>query len=253
MSLGVDALAAAGGTVRSRRDGMPDSGLETPPETLTGRDCGNGVIVEHEGGWSTQYCHMRMGSVAVTEGQVVERGQKLGSVGMSGRAEFPHLHITLRQGETVYDPYTGLPQGSVCGEVGTPLWAAGAGIEYRPFVLQSIGFASGPVDKAELRADSSSPEDLPRDGEALVLWAQAYGVRPGDRLTLRIDDPSGKAFIEKTVEIDKTQAYRMVFIGRRAPPAGWPAGRYRGSVTMSRPSETGPAAKAEREVEVDLR
>ena len=171
---------------------------------------------------------------------------------MSGWAEFPHLHITLRQGETVYDPFTGRPQGSPFGEDRNPVWATEAGIGYSPFVLQSIGFASRPVEKNDLLADASSPENMPRDGEALVLWAQAYGVRPGDRLTLRIDGPAGRILTETTIEIDKMQAYRMIFIGRRTPAAGWSAGLYRGSVTMARAGETGPA-EVLREIEVDLR
>ena len=44
----------------------------------------------------------------------------------------------------------------------------------------------------------------------------------------------------------------MVFIGRRTPPSGWPAGRYRGSVTMVRVGENGPI-EALRKIEVDLR
>lgn len=252
MILGVEVRAAAVGTVKARRDGMPDTGLETPAEVLAGRDCGNGVIVAHEGGWSTQYCHMRAGSVSVAEGQTVARGDRLGLVGMSGRAEFPHLHITLRQGETVYDPFTGLPQGSPCGESGDPVWAPDTGIGYSPFVLQSIGFAPAPVERAALLTDASSPDTLPRDGEALVLWAQVYGVRAGDRLTLRIEGPGDQVLTEKTVEIDKTQAYRMTFIGRRTPVAGWTTGRYRGSVTMARAGEKGPI-EALRKIEVDLR
>lgn len=250
MTLGVDVLAAAEGTVRSLRDGMPDSGLETPADILAGRDCGNGVILDHAGGWSTQYCHMRRGSLAVTEGQTVARGQRLGLVGMSGRAEFPHLHITLRRHETVYDPYTGLPQDTPCGEAAAPFWAAQAGVAYRPFAMQSIGFASRPVDRAGLLADATSPASLSRQAEALVLWGQVFGVRRGDRLVFRIEDPTGQVFAERTIEIDKTQAYRMAFIGRRAPADGWPAGRYLGSVTLVRP---GTDATVTRRVEVDLR
>ena len=71
MAEGVAVLAASDGTVKALRDGMPDTGTDTPAEILAGQDCGNGLIVEHAGGWSTQYCHMRMGSVAVAKGQAV--------------------------------------------------------------------------------------------------------------------------------------------------------------------------------------
>ncbi|MBT5415779.1 MAG: M23 family metallopeptidase [Rhodospirillaceae bacterium] len=252
MAAGVAVLAAADGTVATLRDGMPDSGLETPADILAGRDCGNGVMIEHGDGWSTQYCHMRMGSISVVEGQTVARGESLGLVGMSGRAEFPHLHITLRQAETVLDPFTGLPQGSSCDERGTPVWSADTGLSYRPFVLQSIGFASAPVERSALQQSASSPKNLPRDGEALVLWAQVYGVQDGDRLSLRIEGPGGRVLTDETVELSKTQAYRMAFAGRRTPENGWPAGSYRGTVRMARPGANGPA-EASRMIEVELR
>jgi D-3-phosphoglycerate dehydrogenase len=57
---------------------MPDTGLRGE---IAGRECGNGVVIAHEDGWETQYCHMRRGSVAVQPGERVARGQTLGLVG----------------------------------------------------------------------------------------------------------------------------------------------------------------------------
>ena len=70
-----------------------------------GRDCGNGVVIDHDDGWQTQYCHLRRGSVGVTRGQAVARGDRLGVVGMSGRTQFPHLHLSVRRDGAVIDPF----------------------------------------------------------------------------------------------------------------------------------------------------
>ncbi len=51
---------------------------------------GHSVIVDHGFGFFTMYFHLL--SIAVTEGQIVERGEILGQVGQSGRATGPHLH-----------------------------------------------------------------------------------------------------------------------------------------------------------------
>ena len=79
MAEGVPVVASAAGTVRGVRDGEQDQ----PPEGKLAvdfgeRNCGNGVAVDHGDGWTTQYCHMRRGSVAVRNGQQVEAGNRLG-------------------------------------------------------------------------------------------------------------------------------------------------------------------------------
>ena len=94
---GVNVLASATGTVAGLRDGMED--VQFTAETalgIDGRECGNGVVLRHENGWETQYCHLRKGSIAVTEGQEVTAGEVLGQVGMSGRAAFPHVHLSVQ-------------------------------------------------------------------------------------------------------------------------------------------------------------
>ena len=85
MAEGVKVLAAAPGIVRGVRDGVPDIAVSDPAAPpLQGRDCGNGVAITHEGGWETQYCHMKQGSVRVKVGDRVETGMPLGEVGLSG-------------------------------------------------------------------------------------------------------------------------------------------------------------------------
>lgn len=63
---GVPVYPAAPGTVRSVRDGEPDTGYsEETRASIDGKECGNGVVVSHGDGWETQYCHLKNGSVAV--------------------------------------------------------------------------------------------------------------------------------------------------------------------------------------------
>jgi len=56
---------------------------------------GNYVIIEHAGGEFSYYLHLQKNSVAVKEGDIVERGQQIGRVGHSGNSEAPHLHFHL--------------------------------------------------------------------------------------------------------------------------------------------------------------
>ncbi len=82
MAAGVAVLAAAPGVVRARRDGEADRAA-----SQAGPEAGNAVVLDHGGGWESQYSHLRQGSVAVATGQRVAAGSRLGLFGWSGRAE----------------------------------------------------------------------------------------------------------------------------------------------------------------------
>jgi murein DD-endopeptidase MepM/ murein hydrolase activator NlpD len=84
--LGADVLAAAEGRVTVARDN---------------RDlCGLIVVVVHDPhGYRTVYCHLA--EIAVTVGQGVARGQRLGALGTSGQRAWPgyeHVHLELQRG-----------------------------------------------------------------------------------------------------------------------------------------------------------
>lgn len=121
---GVQTLAAAPGTVIRTRDGVEDGSVAVIGRTtVAGKECGNAVVIEHRGNWTTQYCHMRKGSIRVKTGDVVSVGQPIGLVGVSGLTEFPHLHLTVRKNGTAIDPFAyQLDPGSCAG--GISLWAS---------------------------------------------------------------------------------------------------------------------------------
>jgi murein DD-endopeptidase MepM/ murein hydrolase activator NlpD len=60
------------------------------------------VALDHGLGLYTLYFHLD--GVAVTEGEVVERGQTVGTVGTSGRSTGPHLHFAAQLGRARINP-----------------------------------------------------------------------------------------------------------------------------------------------------
>lgn len=237
MERGVRILAAAPGRVAGTRDGMIDR-LYTEAEAprINGRDCGNGVLIEHEGGWVTQYCHMRRGSVAVQKGQLVEAGTPLGLVGLSGRSQFPHLHIALRRDGEDVDPFA--PDGTAegtggCAPLGDPLWADP--LEYTSGGLISLGFLDRLPEFEEVAAGGMARDSLPADAPALVLWAYVFGARDGDVLELAITAPDAPWLSQEfTLEKDQARLYRAT--GKRLR-AALPPGLYTGRARLIRDGE----------------
>jgi LysM repeat protein len=63
---------------------------------------GNLLIIQHAGGWMTIYGHLD--SFVVRRGDKVSVGQKIGSVGNTGKVGEPQLHFEIRKGSKAYDP-----------------------------------------------------------------------------------------------------------------------------------------------------
>jgi hypothetical protein len=244
---GVAVLAAAEGVVRAVRDGMPDVNVEAiGPAAVEGRECGNGVLIDHGGDLTTQYCHLRQGSVRVERGERVEAGQPLGYVGMSGMASFPHVELTVRHRDRKVDPFVGIEGGPDCAVGDEPLWdedALAALLPYEPLLLTGAGFAPFAPEAEQVRAGLHRDGSLPRTSPALVLWVEVYGVREGDAVTFRIDDPDGATLIDERQEFGRDWARWFGYGGKRRPGIVWQAGQYRGEVVVERPAADGGAPR----------
>jgi murein DD-endopeptidase MepM/ murein hydrolase activator NlpD len=66
------------------------------------RGMGNLVIIQHADGWMTVYAHMN--SMTVRRGARVSVGQKIGTVGKTGKVTSPQLHFEIRKGTKAYNP-----------------------------------------------------------------------------------------------------------------------------------------------------
>ncbi|MBO4351343.1 MAG: M23 family metallopeptidase [Proteobacteria bacterium] len=101
------AVAAADGTVVAVSDGAYDRNTSSTYSSYCGTStsCGNYVKLKHADGKQTIYCHMKKGSVKVSNGQNVKCGQELGRVGSSGCSTGPHLHFGVYPSGSTDDPY----------------------------------------------------------------------------------------------------------------------------------------------------
>jgi hypothetical protein len=232
MVQGVAIRPVAPGTVRAVRDGMDDiSSLAENAPDITGRDCGNGMQISHGGGWQTRYCHMKKGSVTVKSGDKVSLTTKLGEVGISGRASFPHLHLTVLKDGVEVDPFRPDPTETCSADPDDGLWSAP--LPYTPGGLISWGFHTAVPDYEIVKSGLESPKSLPSDTPAMVLWGFAFGAMENDVLSFEITGPTGN-ILDTQETLTKSQPFVYRATGKRTPPQGWPVGTYNGEITHMR-------------------
>ena len=68
---------------------------------------GNAVQIDHGNGYVTTYAHMSV--LAVSVGDNVEKGQKIGVVGSTGRSTGPHVHFVIQKDGVAVNPLNYLP------------------------------------------------------------------------------------------------------------------------------------------------
>ena len=229
MDEGVNILAAYAGTVRAIRDGEPD-GAYLAGARVSDKECGNGVVLDHEGGWQTQYCHLKRGSIRVKSGDRLTEGAVLGQVGLSGQSEFPHLHLTLRKNGVEIDPFR--PSANARCDASAPqtLWRHTP--PYRPAGLIAAGISVEPIPYAQIKEGVTDPKTLPVSSPQLLLWAYGWGARAGDELVYELKGPSGTVF-QHVEKLTKNQALFYRYAGKKSR-SPWPEGPYTATLTLSR-------------------
>ena len=214
-------IAAADGTVKGLRDGEKDQLVLTATDrrTIENRECGNGVVIDHGNGIETQYCHMKMGSIAVKYGQPVKAGDPLGFVGASGWAQFPHLHMSVRQDGNTIDPFTGRSLGEECSTN-----SAGSWWKDKDFAestgdaeILKTGLAGAPLNHAELVL-SGGPANASVSDNAIVGWVWFANLRKDDQIYMSLTGPNGLAVKDTTKPLDRNKASWSGFIGKKRTP-----------------------------------
>lgn len=236
---GVGVLAAADGTVKRVRDGMADVFAKaTSRKALKGRQCGNGLVIDHGDGWETQYCHMRKDSLTVKTGDKVARGQRLGDVGHSGKAEFAHLHLSVRHNGVTIDPFSGRSPDGVCAaqsHKAEGLWDENAAkvLNYRDGQVFAVSFFDAVPVLDALERDHVGAEPDRQSGQ-LILVARFLNLRGGDRIRLAIEGPAGFHVQSRNKPLERHKATYMAYVGKRRTAPSWPPGQYEGHAQVLR-------------------
>jgi murein DD-endopeptidase MepM/ murein hydrolase activator NlpD len=93
---GIDIAYSRGTKVVSTADG------KVIEKAFDSSGYGNYIVIKHKYGFYTRYAHMD--KVYVKEGQNVQQGEVIGTLGNTGLSTGPHLHYEVRIGSQVVDP-----------------------------------------------------------------------------------------------------------------------------------------------------
>jgi murein DD-endopeptidase MepM/ murein hydrolase activator NlpD len=237
MKKGYAVLAAADGTVSRLRDGEEDAMKATADDIArtkeSKRECGNGILVEHPGGYKTQYCHVKNGSIIVKPGDKVVAGQPMAEIGLSGVTQQPHLHISLTgPDDKPIDPFKGVLKDGACmpptGSYPESYWADSK-IAYSKADIIAMGLVSAKPDYAAVLAGTQAPG---KNGEPnSILYVVGMGTKAGDNWQLSLTAPDGEILVSETISQKQDKARQFYFAGRSKPIQ---AGTYKADVRLTR-------------------
>lgn len=111
---GIDLTGAAGAPVHAAADGVVLLAATTTDGQGAPVGYGRYVLIAHPGGVLTVYAHLD--AVSARAGEVVHRGDVIGTEGATGDAPGPELHFEVRQSGQLLDPQSWL--GGVTGAQG---------------------------------------------------------------------------------------------------------------------------------------
>jgi hypothetical protein len=234
---GVEVLAAVAGKIKYVRDGMDDVSVRIAGRNLiVGRECGNGVLIDHEQGWTTQYCHLAKGSLQVTPGEQVIAGQILGLIGWSGDTEFPHLHFTVRHNQIVVDPFAYEAEQNSCNR-GQPIWTPDLlnEMQYQTRQMLNFGFSDVPPTMDMIETGEIKQHVVSSNSDALVAYIRTIGLEMGDEQTLEIWEPSGRLLVQSRLPaLQREKAQMFISAGKRLKGSRWPRGKYQATYIVTK-------------------
>lgn len=221
--------AAKGRVLYTRADRIDNFDAQNP------KSCGNAIVIGHKNGWETRYCHLKEGSIDVKRGDLIEAGQKIAQIGVSGASNWPHLGFELLHFGDHIDPFYGRSRLEGCGLTPKPLWQSSNPMNYQPFAIFNLGFSDTLPDPDLIDTGTfDKPHNLPHESDMLFLWTGIFGTQKGDEVTLTIYNPDRSVLKTESTIIPKTQDKTLLTLRYDNPAHILDAGTYQGIVEITR-------------------
>lgn len=244
MESGVNVLAARAGTVKRVRAGEADHKAATDDDLKkireAKRECGNAVLIDHEEGLQTIYCHLKKESITVKPGDIVRAGDAIGQIGMSGFTRYPQLHFGILWDGAIVDPFTGLGSRARCGAVKRSLWESENPPKYEGATFYNGGFLNTTPKLNEIDNAKAIMTMIPAKSEMLSFWTTLFGVQAGDIIDMTITAPDGKTYSSRQITQENAQTRQLYFTGRKqGKDQLLKPGTYKGTAVLTRKNKDG--------------
>ena len=247
-------LAAARGKVIGTRNNMQDINYKLREENkVKNIECGNGLLLKHEDGWETQYCHMKQGSISVKTGQVVNKGDVIGKVGLSGFTEFKHLHLSVRKDGKSIDPFSSEILESGCNDNNVNyknIWDSNTAksLQYTKTSIVDFGI-NDTLPLSELNARNGDYNNIRFNNKTKVMlfWLDTILPKYGDIIKVKVTYPSGR-IRDLNVKNDKNYVRRFQYFGIKKTTPKWSQGTYKINYLIKRNDKI----IAERKMDIEI-
>ena len=242
MKKGIPVFAAADGKMKGFRKGEEDGvAFYGRGEIEAGKTCGNAVIIDHGNDWETQYCHLKQNSLEVYRGKPVKAGDKIGEVGLSGDAMFPHLHFEVRYKGNAVDPYSASLAIDGCGAENPPLWNVESlsQIQYFASGILNNGFALEEPTLRRIEEGAYLDSNPDETTKSLFAYVRIFGLKLDDIQDIKVYAPDGSIAVERIVQnSEQSEKEHVHWIEIPRPAGGWQAGDYTASYKLIRYGST---------------
>lgn len=181
-------------------------------------------------------------SITIKENQEVKKGQVLGFVGLSGKTEFPHLHITVKRNNIVLDPFLGT-EPSInynCNNSSqtdkASLWddATYAKLKYIDTAILNFYTTTKIPTKFLARTGQYRESTIDKNSKNIILWADIMGVQKGDNILFEIVDTNGNNVFKSIQEVPKKYVLYFIYAGERLNKNKFSKGEYTSKLTLTR-------------------
>jgi murein DD-endopeptidase MepM/ murein hydrolase activator NlpD len=144
---------------------------------------GHVVFIKHQNGFETVYAHLQ--KRFAEEGQAVQKGEQIGTMGNTGRSSGTHLHFEIHDGdwnidkEHAIDPYVVFGEG----EKGQTVFAK----EHDPYQIREVAVKMTQLESLQpvsrTQTDQKKKIHTVKAGETLWSISQIYEVTTAEVIT----------------------------------------------------------------------